>query len=60
MYFKASNGWCNDFKKRWNLTSVTPTISRKSSTLHNSKTICEFVNNCNKLCKEVGKSFFSI
>lgn len=58
--FKASNGWCNEFKKRWKLTSVTPTISRKTSTIHNPKIICNFVNNCIKLCEDVGKPFFLI
>ena len=29
--FSVSNGWCSNFKKRWNLTSIRVTKIRKSN-----------------------------
>ena len=32
--FNASNGWCNMFKKRWNLSTVKISISKVATTTY--------------------------
>ena len=56
--FNASNGWCNVFKQRWNLTTVKLKISRIASRIYTEKEILEFLTECNDAYKEVGKTNF--
>lgn len=56
--FVASNGWCTDFKKRWNLSSVRPSYSREATKKYSEKEISEFITKCNDLCKKVGRENF--
>jgi len=58
--FSASDGWCNNFKKRWRLTSVTPKISRKASHICTNKEINNFINQCINSSDDVGENFFLI
>jgi len=56
--FTASDGWCTDFKKRWNLSTVRCTISKISTCIHTQADINIFLENCIKSCKDVGDSYF--
>jgi hypothetical protein len=58
--FKASDGWCNDFKKRWNLSTVKISISKIASTTYTEEEINIFLKNCKDSMLKVGQNFFSI
>ena len=58
--FNASNGWCNYFKKRWRLSSVTPKISRISTHICSTKEINDFINECIINANVIGHNFFLI
>ena len=57
--FKASIGWCNDFKKRWNLSTVKISISKIASTTYTEEEIKIFLNKCKDTLVRVGENFFS-
>ena len=40
--FNASNGWCSNFKKRWELISVTPKMKNTFFKMHFLKCILYF------------------
>lgn len=58
--FNASDGWCNDFKKRWNLSTVKISISKIASVTYTKEEINEFLNKCKNTVVKVGQNFFSI
>ena len=58
--FNASNGWCNMFKKRWNLSTVKITASKIASKTYTTDEINLFLKDCKDSLLEVGKNFFSI
>jgi hypothetical protein len=58
--FKASNGWCNIFKKRWNLSTVKITISKIATKVYTDDEINLFLKDCKDSLLEVGENFFSI
>ena len=58
--FNASNGWCNMFKKRWNLSTVKITISKIASRTYTIDEVNFFIKNCKNSLVEVGAKFFSI
>ena len=57
--FNASNGWCNMFKKRWNLSTVKISISKVASTIYTEDEIKVFLNKCKDTLIRVGTNFFS-
>jgi hypothetical protein len=58
--FNASDGWCTDFKKRWNLSTVKISASRIATFKYTVEEIELFLKKCNNLLTEVGPNFFSI
>jgi len=58
--FNASNGWCNIFKKRWNLSTVKITISKIASATYTEDEINIFLNKCKETLTRVGTNFFLI
>ena len=58
--FNASNGWCDMFKQRWNLSTVKISISKLASTTYTEKEINIFLDSCKKAVTKVGVNFFSI
>ena len=58
--FKASDGWCNMFKKRWNLSTVKISISKIASTTYTNNEINIFLDECKNELIRVGSNFFSI
>jgi len=58
--FKASNGWCNMFKKRWNLSTVKISISKVTSVTYTEEEINVFLSKCKDALVKVGENFFSI
>ena len=58
--FKASNGWCSDFKKRWNLSTVKISTSKVASTIYTDAEIKIFLDKCKNSLVKVGENFFSI
>ena len=58
--FNASDGWCTEFKKRWNLSTVKTSISKISTTIYTEQEIDIFLKKCNDSLIKVGASFFSI
>ncbi len=58
--FTASNGWCNGFKKRWNLITVKVKISKVATKVHSEDDLKLFIENCKDQYKLVGAFFFSI
>jgi hypothetical protein len=58
--FTASNGWCNGFKKRWNLITVKAKISKTATKIHSNDDLNLFINECQQNYKLVGPSFFLI
>ena len=57
--FKASDGWCNDFKKRWNLSTVKISISKVASVTYTDDEIKIFLDDCKNSLIKVGENFFS-
>jgi hypothetical protein len=58
--FNASDGWCNMFKKRWNLSTVKITISKIATKTYTTDEINIFLNECKESLVKVGNNFFSI
>ena len=56
--FNASDGWCNMFKKRWNLSTVKTSISKIASIVYTEDEINIFLNECKDLLANVGSKFF--
>jgi len=56
--FKASDGWCTDFKKRWNISSVKPSLKRRHLNNDNMNEINIFIAECTNAFKEVGIDYF--
>ena len=57
--FKASDGWCDMFKKRWKLSTVKISTSKIASTIYTDKEINIFLDECKNTLLEVGPNFFS-
>jgi transposase len=57
--FNASNGWCNMFKKRWNLSTVKISISKVATTTYTEDEIKIFLNKYKDTLVKVGENFFS-
>jgi len=57
--FNASNGWCSMFKKKWNLSTQKVKCSRIATNIPSDDDINLFLDDCNKLSKQVKKKFFS-
>ena len=57
MSFNASNGWCNIFKKRWNLSSQKVKASKIAKNIPSEYDINLFLDKCEKLKSEVKKNF---
>ena len=58
--FNASDGWCNMFKKRWNLSTVKIRASKIASKTYTIDEINLFMKDCKDSLLEVGENFFSI
>lgn len=58
--FNASNGWCNDFKKRWKLSTVKIVISKVATKRYTEEEINIFLKDCKDSLLKVGKNFFLI
>jgi hypothetical protein len=58
--FNASDGWCDMFKKRWNLSTVKISISKVASITYTEDEINVFLNKCKDTLVKVGENFFSI
>ena len=59
--FLGSNGWCYNFKIRWNLSTVKCSKSRKATKQYTNKELDEFIDNCTNQYKKVGPTnFFNI
>ena len=58
--FNASDGWCDMFKKRWNLSTVKISISRIATKTYNNDEISLFLKECEDSLIKVGENFFSI
>lgn len=58
--FNASDGWCNMFKKRWNLSTQKVKASKIAKNIPSEYDIDLFLDKCEKLKSEVKKSFFLI
>ena len=58
--FNASDGWCNMFKKRWNLSTVKISISKIATKTYTENEINLFLNDCKDSLIKVGENFFSI
>ena len=56
--FNASNGWCTDFKKRWNLITVKIKVSKKASKQFTDIEIRKFIETCIDAKNKVGEIFF--
>ncbi len=56
--FKASSGWCSNFKNRFNLSTVKCSIYRKSTTIYTQIELDEFTKSCNDKHKLVGSDNF--
>lgn len=44
--FKASSGWCTNFKKKWNLSSVKPKYTKRATYICSADEIASFKNQC--------------
>jgi len=58
--FTASNGWCNMFKKRWNLSTQKLKSSKIATNLPSDKDIKIFLNDFERSSKIVKKSLYLI
>ena len=56
--FNASDGWCNMFKKRWNLSTVKTSISKITSVIYTQEEINSFLEKCENMLVKVGPDFF--
>ena len=56
--FKASNGWCYVFKKRWNLSTVRCSISKNAKKIYTEDEIDLFLRECLDAVNDVGFDFF--
>ena len=57
--FNASDGWCNMFKKRWNLTTVKISISKVATKVYTEDEINIFFKKCKDSLIKVTPNFFS-
>jgi hypothetical protein len=57
--FNASNGWCNMFKKRWNLSTQTVKCSRIATNIPTENDIELFLDDMENLKVRIKKKFFS-
>jgi|SRR5271154_3900206 len=58
--FTASDGWCNMFKKRWNLSTQKVKSSKIATNIPSDKDIKIFLNNFERSSKIVKKSLYLI
>lgn len=58
--FTASDGWCDVFKLKWNLSTVKCSISKIATTTYTNDEINIFLNKCIDGRNRVGLNFFSI
>ena len=58
--FKASDGWCNDFKKRWDLSTVKISISKVATKIHTEDEIIIFLKKYKDLLINVTSNFFQL
>jgi len=58
--FTASDGWCDIFKLKWNLSTVKCSISKIATTTYTNDEINIFLNKCIDGRNKVGLNFFSI
>ena len=56
--FLGSSGWCYTYKIRWNLTTVSCSISRKATTTHTIEELNLFLKDCKTECERVGTENF--
>ena len=56
--FVASSGWCYSFKNRWNLSTVSCSISRKATKEYTVEELNSFLTDCKKECDKVGEENF--
>lgn len=54
--FNISDGWCNMFKKRWNLGTQRVKFSKKATNLPTEKEINDFLDEYDRLCEIIKKS----
>ena len=57
--FNASDGWCDMFKKRWNLSTVKISISKIATKTYTEDEINIFLKKCEDSLIKVGPNFFS-
>ena len=56
--FLGSFGWCYAYKIRWNLKTVSCSISRKATTTYTIEELIFFFKDCKTECEHVGKENF--
>ena len=56
--FLGSSGWCYTYKIRWNLTTVSCSISRKATTTYTIEELNLFLKDCKTECERVGTENF--
>ena len=56
--FHASDGWCNMFKQRWNLSTVKCSISKIATKIYTDIEIDDFLKKCSDGYIKVGSFFF--
>ena len=52
--FLGSSGWCYTFKIKWNLTTVSCSVSRKATTTYTIEELNIFLKECKTECERVG------
>ena len=58
--FHASDGWCNMFKQRWNLSTVKCSISKIATKIYTDAEINDFLKKCSDRYMKVGSFFFNL
>ena len=58
--FNASNGWCDIFKQKWNLSTVKCSISKISSIIYTNEEINIFLKKCRDSLSLVNPFFFNL
>ena len=58
--FEASDGCCDMFNKRWNLSTVKVSISKIATKVYAEDKIKLFLKECKDSMLEIGKNFFLI
>jgi hypothetical protein len=54
--FTISNGWVNDYKKRWKLSSLKTKLNKKSTKIE-PKELIDFMNICSKINQTIPHKF---